>query len=215
MKSRYSILLGAFGLVCMASLAHAEEGWYASGQVRGSLLSSADVADPTDIVFAFATKSGLDLGHNLSGAVGYNWGNLRVEGEIAYTENGFDSLEVLGALGAGAKGDMSSLGFMVNAFRDFEISGPWRAYFGGGVGPAIVSINNGNLLGIPLVDNDDTVFAYQVGTGMRYRMSSSTALALDYRFFSTLDPGFEDVVGVPFESGYVSHSLRASVRVTF
>ncbi len=215
MKSRYSILLGAFGLVCMASLAHAEEGWYASGQIKGSLLSSADVADHTDIVVAFAKKFRLDLGRNLSGAVGYNWGKLRVEGEIAYTENDFYSLDALGALAAGAKGDMSSLGFMVNAFRDFEISGPWRAYFGGGVGPAIVSINNGNLFGIPLVDNDDTVFAYQVGTGMRYRMSPSTSLALDYRLFSTLTPGFEDVVGVQFKSGYQSHSLRASLKVTF
>ena len=85
----------------------------------------------------------------------------------------------------------------------------------GGVGPAIVSINDGNRLGISLVDNDDTVFAYQVGTGMRYRMSSSTALALDYRYFSTLDPGFEDTVGDPFESGYGSHSLRAGVRIAF
>ena len=168
----------------------------------------------TGILVALGTKAKFDAGYNLSGALGYHWGKLRLEGEIAYAENDFDTVEIVG-IKVGANGDLSSLGFMLNAFRDFEISGPWHVYLGGGAGLAIVSINDLSIVGVPLADDDDTVFAYQLGTGAGYGISPSSTLTLDYRFFSTLDPDFKFLGGLPFEAEYDSHNIRIGVRFTF
>ena len=204
----------AGSLRCLASLAHADEGWYVSGQVGASILTSSEIDDPTGILAAAGTEIDFDVGYDLSGALGYHWGLFRVEGEIKYAENDIDEAEVLGT-GIGGSGDVSSLGFMANAFKDFEISDGWQAYLGGGVGYAIVSINDASVGGIPLADDDDSVFAYQVGTGIGYQMSPTTTLSLDYRYFATVDPEFNDVDGFPFEAEYDSHVVRIGIRFTF
>ncbi len=139
---------------------------------------------------------------------------FRVEGEITYAESDIDEFEI-GGFSVGGSGDVDSLGFMANAFKDFEIGDGWQFNIGGGIGYAIVSINDASIVGIPLADDDDSVFAYQLGTGIGYQMSPATTLSLDYRYFGTLDPEFNDVDGLPFESEYDSHIIRLGVRITF
>ena len=133
MSNRSLSLVCAGSLLCLSSLAHADEGWYVSGQGGASILTSSELDDPTGILVVAGTEIDFDVGYDLSGALGYHWGLFRVEGEIKYAENDIDEVEVLG-IGFGGSGDVSSLGFMVNAFRDFEISDGWQVYLGGGVG---------------------------------------------------------------------------------
>ncbi len=213
MNYRYISVVCAVCLLWSAS-AHADEGWYLSGQIGSSFLTNSELDDPTGIIAAAGTKVDFDIGYDLSGALGYHWTKLRVEGEIKYAENAIGEFEVLG-VSVGADGDVSSLGFMLNVFRDFDISDPWQFYLGGGVGYAIVSINNASLVGISFADDDDTVFAYQLGTGIGYQLSPTMTLSLDYRYFATLDPEFIGVGGTPFEAEYDSHIFRVGVRVTF
>lgn len=214
MRNRSLSLVCATSLLCLASLAHADEGWYVSGQAGASILTSSELDDPTGILAALGTEINFDVGYGLSGALGYHWGLFRVEGEITYAESDIDELEVVG-IGFSGSGDVSSLGFMANAFKDFEIGDGWQFNIGGGIGYAIVSINDASVGGVPLADDDDWVFAYQLGTGIGYQMSPTTTLSLDYRYFATVDPEFNDVDGIPFEAEYDSHVIRIGVRFNF
>ncbi len=214
MNNRSLSLVCAGSLLCLASLAHADEGWYVRGQGGASLLTSSELDDPTGILAALDTDINFDIGYDLSGALGYHWGLFRVEGEMTYAESDIDEVEVLGIEVSGS-GDVNSLGFMANAFKDFEISDVWQVNLGGGIGYAIVSINDASVVGIPLADDEDSVFAYQLGTGIDYQMSPATTLSLDYRYFATLDPEFNAVDGSPFEAEYDSHIIRLGVGIIF
>ncbi len=214
MNNRSLSLVCAGSLLCLASLAHADEGWYVRGQGGASLLTSSELDDPTGILAALDTDINFDIGYDLSGALGYHWGLFRVEGEMTYAESDIDEVEVLG-IEVNGSGDVNSLGFMANVFKDFEISDVWQVNLGGGIGYAIVSINDASVMGIPLADDDDSVFAYQLGTGIDYQMSPATTLSLDYRYFATLDPEFNAVDGSPFEAEYDSHIIRLGVGISF
>ncbi len=214
MRNRFLSLMYTGSLLCLASLAHADEGWYASGQVGASFLTSSELDDPKGILAAAGTEISFDVGYDVSGAIGYHWGLFRVEGEITYAESDIDEVEVLGIEVSGS-GDVDSLGFMANAFWDFEISDGWQAYLGGGIGYAVVSINDASVVGIPLADDNDSVFAYQLGTGIDYQMSPATTLSLDYRYFATFDPEFNAVDGSPFKAEYDSHIIRLGVGINF
>ncbi len=214
MNNRSLSLVCAGSLLCLASLAHADEGWYVRGQGGASLLTSSELDDPTGILAALDTDINFDIGYDLSGALGYHWGLFRVEGEMTYAESDIDEVEVLG-IEVNGSGDVNSLGFMANVFKDFEISDVWQVNLGGGIGYAIVSINDASVVGIPLADDEDSVFAYQLGTGIDYQMSPATTLSLDYRYFATLDPEFNAVDGSPFEAEYDSHIIRLGVGISF
>ena len=214
MNNRSLSLVCAGSLLCLASLAHADEGWYVRGQGGASLLTSSELDDPTGILAALDTDINFDIGYDLSGALGYHWGLFRVEGEMTYAESDIDEVEVLG-IEVNGSGDVNSLGFMANVFKDFEISDVWQVNLGGGIGYAIVSINDASVVGIPLADDEDSVFAYQLGTGIDYQMSPATTLSLDYRYFATLDPEFNAVDGSPFEAEYDSHIIRLGVGIIF
>jgi len=57
---------------------------------------------------------------------------------------------------------------------------------------------------------DDTVFAYQVGTGVSFAVNEKVSLDLNYRYFATSDPNFEGI-----ETEYSSHNVYAGIRVSF
>lgn len=66
-------------------------------------------------------------------------------------------------------------------------------------------------------DDDDTVFAYQIGAGLGYELGGSddrpVIVTLDFRHFATSDPTFQgSVTGTPFDSdvsgNYVGVGLR-------
>ena len=198
----------------LASGADAAEGWYASVQAGGNFLSDADLDEPTGVLVALGTNVEFDPGFNLAGALGYRWKKFRVEGEVAYAVNDIDQFEILG-IGVNGGGDVDSVAFMANAFRDFDIGAPWSVYLGGGIGVAIISINDADILGVPLADDDDTAFAYQLGTGVGYEITRATTLSLDYRYFATTDPEFTDPTGIPFESEHDSHVIRVGLRFQF
>ncbi len=214
MSNRSLSLVCAGSLLCLASLAHADEGWYVRGQGGASILTSSEFDDPTGFLAATGTEVDFDVGYGLSGALGYHWGLFRVEGEINYAESDIDEFEVVG-IGVSGSGDVNSLGFMANAFKEFEISDGWQVYLGGGIGYAIVSVNDVSVVGIPFADDDDSVFAYQLGTGIGYQMSPETTFSLDYRYFATIDPELNAVDGSPFEAEYDSHVIRFGVRFNF
>ena len=94
------------------------------------------------------------------------------------------------------KGNFSMLAFMANVDYDFDMGSPWKPYVGGGLGFASISLDTeSQATGRSLVDDDDIVFAYQVGAGIGYEFplseGRSLTVSLDWRYFDTQTPTFK------------------------
>ena len=125
---------------------------------------------------------------------------------------GIDVIDVSGPL------DASALAFMANAFFDLPLGedGRFVPYAGGGVGMARVSVDNAEIFGFDIADDDDTVFAYQLVAGLAFYMTERVALTLDYRYFATQDPEFEEeITNSDFGAEYHTHNIMAGIRVGF
>jgi opacity protein-like surface antigen len=95
---------------------------------------------------------------------------------------------------------------MLNGFYDIPRGGRWRPYLGGGIGVGFVSADFS-----AAGDDDDTVFAYQVGAGIGYEITPSIIVALDYRFFGTTDPEFDAII-TKVVAEYISHNIGLNLR---
>ena len=100
-------------------------------------------------------------------------------------------------------GDLSLTTLMVNLYYDFDLGLRWKPYVGGGVGLSRISMT-ADTSGQETTDDDDTVFAYQIGAGLGYELGSDdrpVTVTLDFRHFRTADPTFRgSVTGTPFDS---------------
>ncbi len=213
--------------------------------VRGSLslLSSANTSAPS-VSFMNSQYDPFDgtvdftEGFSLNLALGYALGNgLRLEAEGGYAgESCFKEMDVKmpGALElldvptgkTKMAGKLSAATLMLNAYYDLDLSDNLIPYLGGGLGMARISANpklgegahSGRVL---VVDDEDYVFVYQLGTGLGYRISngliggSDLTITLDYRYLAS----FEDVkfkgalTGSSVESEFGGHYIGGGVRL--
>ena len=185
-------------------------GWYGSIQAGGNWLQDSDVT-ATAGPLAGSGEVDFDNGWGVAGAVGYSYpSGLRVEGELSYRTNDLDSSE-----GVSLGGDVDALGVLVNVWYDFKTDGKWKPYIGGGIGAAEVGLDLESVGGAPVSFSDeDWVFAYQLGVGVAFPVASKTMLSVDYRYFATSDPEFEES-GVTLDAEYRSHSLMIGLRFEF
>jgi opacity protein-like surface antigen len=158
---------------------------------------------PLDTTFDNAFGVDYKLGYDLDLIAGYDFGMLRVEGELGYKRASLDDFEIddsdIAALNAalnrpsvapdpGAPGlpaltstdfDLSGhvtvLSGMVNALLDFGDEAGFGAYAGGGFGRARVK----------LLGDSDNAWAWQLIAGLRYAISPNIDVGLKYRYFQT------------------------------
>jgi len=204
-------LLLAVALVIIAQGAWAQtKPWYVAAGLGASFV---DDVDATQAGVTLTTD--LDTGILGTGAFGRSFGNFRAEGELSYNTNDVSTVSALG-VSLGASGDVSTFGFMVNGYYDFETNSKWTPYIGGGIGGANVSINSLSVVGVPLADDDDTVFAYQAKVGVAYEFSPAWEGTLGYRFFGTEDADFVDSTGGSFSTdGSQAHIVELGFRFRF
>jgi len=205
------ILTAVLALVFIATSAQAaDKGMYFSGNFGISSLSDVVVELP-----GFPTiKTSFDLGFNIGGAIGYDYGNIRAEGEITYHTNDIDEFSVLGFTVPG-EGEVSALSFMVNGYYDFHsANSPVVPYLGVGIGVANGMVD-ASVAGISLIDDDAWVFAYQFMAGIGFEINPTTALTVSYRYFQNSDLSFPNP-GLPdIEVEYQIHEFNFGVRVAF
>ena len=177
--------------------ARADESWYVSARVgTGTLL------DVEDDISGTSVKGKFDQGFGFSGALGYRWNKFRLEGELAYDVNDVDEVQV-GVVGISVDGDVASLSFMLNGWRDFPQSDQWSVNLGGGLGLAVISTNDISVLGVAFADESETEFALQLGAGLGYAITRDATLTVDYRFF------------IVDAEDYLLHRIGIGVRMDF
>jgi len=208
------LVMAVFALVFITTSAQAEnKGMYFS--------ANAGVSSDDEYPSGSAFETSYDPGFNISGAIGYDYGNIRAEGEIAYHSNDVDESSLLSGIVSNADGTISALSFMVNGYYDFHTQNfSLVPYLGVGIGVAHVNTDF-SVSGIPFspfVDDSDTVFAYQFMAGFGVKVSPTITLTGGYRYFATTEPEFNDSTGIPptnFDSEYRNHEVNFGVRVMF
>jgi opacity protein-like surface antigen len=194
---------------------------YFSVHIGGTSLQDADV-DFDDPGIVFDDEIEFDNGFNVGAAFGYDYGLARLEVELAYRENDVDRVNSEG-FAFRADGDFSATSVMLNGYWDFETGSPVVPYIGGGIGFANVSANNIKVFDVDgvesFVDDDDSVFAYQLAAGIAFDLNPALTLDLGYRFFgtSTVELDANPLLFQPagIETEFDSHNVNLGLRMNF
>lgn len=220
--------IGALGAaIVWAPVARAaEDDWYVSAFAGGMLMEdSTNLGNSSPLNFSSSYK----IGYAARAAIGaYRAPQVRTELEIGYRTVKFDKLSFnasgLGTPGGGtvfnsatvsASGRFTAISGMLNAYYDYDTGTSWRPYIDAGFGTAWLDAHRVAAAGVPVVNATDLVFAYDFGFGLGYDVTKAITLALDYRYFTTLDPTFKAANGTSFNSEFTSHALSLGLRYRF
>ena len=116
-----------------------------------------------------------DPGFNIGGALGYDMGRFRVEGEIRYHSVDVDAVN---GITVPFNADLSALSFMANGYYDIEMqNSPLTPYLGLGIGYVSSEIS-----ALAASTNEDD-FGYQFMLGLGYDITAAAILTAEYRYF--------------------------------
>ena len=191
-----------FLMVC-SSAAFAEP-WYVGINGGAVWLMDSDVKNGQN------GKAEFDPGYAFGGDVGYDFGPVRLEGEIEYRSNDYDKAGLDSVGKAKSGGSYKSLALMVNGYYDFENSSSFTPFLMAGIGGADIDTDSVTSGGLNVPDDDSWQFAYQVGAGVGWEFTDSWILDISYRFFGTTNPKFGGV-----EMEYLSHNVLVGIRYSF
>lgn len=178
--------------------------YYLSANFGIAMLSDFDATDsnPATANASIETNRGFDVG----GALGYDFGYTRLEGEVSYQYNSADqAMTPSGAVDLSEAVD--SLAFLVNGYWDFTNDTPWTSFVGFGIGALLINVDDDTAY---LGDDYDTVFAYQVSAGIGYVINEDITVECKYRYLNTSEPEFGNI-----EGEYESRTFTAGVRYNF
>ncbi len=186
-----------------------------SGAFTSNFLTGTGTTIPNNTLLPAGTSVGwtteFETGYTVSAALGRRFGNrLRGEIELAYQSNDIDTHrnvqaggipldnQDVGVLISGAplqgatvgtvvddgRGSVESTFLTANLYYDFNQLGAFTPYVGGGIGVAQVKVDY-SPSGVGIVDDEDTVLAYQLVAGGSFELNDRTALFAQYRYRGT------------------------------
>jgi len=181
-----------FTIPSLSLAAAARPGPYVSGFLGTSFARDVTVSG-TDSFFnsSFSDRVTFEPGIYVGGTGGYDFGFLRLEGELSYRHAKLDTItDSGGGRLRNVDGDLGTFATMFNVFFDMHNPSRVTPYVGGGIGFATLHLSNttafDNAGKLTLYDDsNDTVFASQVGAGMDIAINSRISLDLGYRYFIT------------------------------
>lgn len=171
----------AAGLVLSTATAHA--GLYAKAGIIYNNPESIEIPQTTGDL-----EASLDSSYGFTGAIGYKFSLLRVEGELLYVQNDVDA--ELGAFSA--QGGLQQTNFFVNGYLDLPIIPIVKPYVGFGIGLATVDVSGMQVTDTAGIlyeaDDNDTAFGYQFMAGLRADLPfMDLSLYAGYRYLSLED----------------------------
>lgn len=152
-------------------------------------------------------------GYAVNGALGLDFGILRLEGEVLYNEYNLDSIEFAG-FDVDADGSFKTLAGMGNVFVDLPLA-IVTPFVGAGIGYAKVKADNFKLAGVPVVDDSDTGLAWQLRAGIAFAIFPFTDMTIGYRYFVTDDLELSNSAGDVDVEKLKSHIFELGLRITF
>lgn len=214
MYKKAKVLMLSLFLVLAFSLtsAYADvgSGWYYGLGGGGAVLSDSDW---NQVDNSSTGELEYDAGYRLNGAIGYKFGMPRVEAEILYLENDIDKVK---NDATAVSGQISALGFMINGYLDFTNESRFTPFIMAGVGYANIEIEDYLYAGTRIIDDDDNVFAWQVGAGLGIDITENIVLDLAYKYFGAADQEYDNLTStVNFENEYGNHTFTIGFRYHF
>ncbi|WP_156445673.1 outer membrane protein, partial [Sphingomonas sp. CCH9-F2] len=205
-----------------------DKAWYVGVEGGAMIVEDIDYS----ITGTAASRSGTgtvdhDYGYDVDGVIGYDFGAFRLETEVGYRSATVDGYRntgqtpVSGTAQAAAGtydyfgGRTSALSFMVNGLLDFGPDDGLQGFVGGGAGVARVKARLDPTTSYRLLDDSDTVFAWQALAGIRAPLSDHVDVSLKYRFFNADNVNLFDQRGSAYDGRFRSHSLLGGVTYNF
>ncbi len=146
---------------------------------------------------------------SLAGALGLRltpqW---RLEGEISRRSAELNRADVNGVGSLDAGGDITSWLYMMNIY--YDIDWKWKnfqPFLTAGFGLASHEAQIDSLAGIAQTTDDTLGFAWQVGGGLKYRVSEDMALTSNYRYLGTTDLEVDS-----YDVEYSTHEFRLGLE---
>jgi opacity protein-like surface antigen len=202
-----------FAVPSLSSAAAGRPGPYVSGFLGTSFAKDSSVNSTDSSGFSFNDQVSFDPGIYVGGTGGYDFGFLRLEGELSYRNANIESItDSTGYRFRNVDGDLGVFATMFNVFFDIHNSSRVTPYLGGGIGFATLHLSDtsgfdtrapaGRVLLYD--DSNDTVFASQIGAGLDVAINSRYSLDIGYRYFITekanLDSNYASTNSLRFES---------------
>jgi opacity protein-like surface antigen len=188
---------------------YSAEGLYVSGNIGFAMASDSDITDST--VPGVTVNTEFDTGLAFGAALGYDFNRFRAEGEISYQKNDIDKIGSPGVI-LDATGDAKALSFLINGYYNFINSSAFTPYISAGIGFAQVEFNDLDIssLGFSGSNDEDTVFAYQIGIGVGYAVTEKVTIDVKYRYFGTEDSEYDTT-----KAEFASNNFLFGVRYNF
>lgn len=202
----------AFGTIFAAALAGAAcaaqaetSRLYMAGYLGLTTLSNEAFSETTvpargDIKF--------DNAGTFAGALGLRLNNKwRIEAEASYHKNDMSDIDIRGAGTFPIDGSVKTWLWMLNAYYDFDLEWDYiRPFVTAGIGLAYHDGQINDSSGFATDASDDSLgMAWQVGGGLKYKISDSLSLTGGYRWLGGSDAeidGYEiDISGHEFRMG--------------
>lgn len=204
MRRRANLLIYLGLFLSLTSNVYAEgNSLYVGGIAGASLRPDTILSSPSLGTEAME----FDTGFTFGGFLGYDFGNnFRLEGEISYRENQIHT--------AGGKDPQAATSaIMLNGFHDIFLTKPLSLYVGGGFGVATAQLKTVSLGQV--IDANESVFAYQLETGIGWNINSHITFNLGYRFFDAADPEFILPAGQRAQMELENHEFILKMRYLF
>ncbi len=216
-----------------------DKAWYIGVEGGANLLQNQSF-DITPAGSTTSVKDGInvrhEIGYDVGGNIGYDFGFLRTEFEVSYKNNNLDESRINAALpplrlannsigvppsglySSAADGNARVLAFMANALFDFGGKGKdVGAFIGAGGGIARVQHSQYQFakFGPAWLNDSDTGFAYQVLAGLYKPVTDHIDLGLKYRFFNASGVKTYTTNGLETNTRYRAHSLLLTLTYNF
>ncbi|MCI5119128.1 MAG: porin family protein [Candidatus Electrothrix sp. LOE1_4_5] len=169
--------------------------WYVKATTQLTWMGSMDLDQAR-----YGYKADTDTGYGFGFSAGRQFGNLRIEGELAGRK-------------ADIKGenlsDVTISTAMLNGFYGVPVYGPFSVYGTAGAGTAKVEVE------FPNGFDSEVTFAYKAGAGVAMDITSTVAMDLGYEYLRVGDVEFgrnHDLLRV---DDLKNSAINASVRYSF
>lgn len=203
---KIGIIIGCVITFVVSTTAYSSESLYGKISVGMAMPLDSDIEQS-----GFSMETEQDNGVALGAALGYDFGHIRIEGELTRQTNDFSKLNFLGH-SVDLEGKTRATAFLINGYYDFTNKSPFTPYVSAGLGCAKIEVEDLNYKASvsPAVSDDDFVFAYQAGAGVEYAVTEKIALDLKYRYWGTSDPEFGQT-----EAEFRTQNIYFGVRLDF